>query len=232
MMRYGHSPEYIRAIELLGSEWAPLKALAFPGREPRLPLALVIDFLAFGAANPPSDISPLMCAAHRTRAFKALCAAVRDDRVKLFGAPQAGGPRQPIGAIEFDQEFSLADEDNAIGLDPSATTVERFAELLRPNHWLWRDVHVDRQSLVKWLSKFPAEKRRRAKARGKIAFKEWLIQERQSGPQRKTKKQYEDEAASRFGLGPDQFRAAWKDAATSAPRDDWSVPGRRKIIRK
>jgi hypothetical protein len=227
MMRYGHSPEYIRAIELLGSEWVP-KALVFPGREPRLPLALVIDFLAFGAANPPSDISPLMCAAHRTQVFKALCAAARNDRVKLFGTPQAGGPRQPIGTIEFDQEFSLADEDNAIGLDPNVTTVERFAELLRPNHWLWRDVHVDRRSLVNWLNTLPAKARRQARTRGKRSCEEWLVQERENGPPRKTKKEYKAEAARLFDVGPDQFRTAWDVAALRVPREDWSKPGRRK----
>jgi hypothetical protein len=228
MMRYGHSPEYIRAIELLRSEWVPLKALAFPGREPRLPLALVIDVLAFGAANPPSDISPLMCAAHRTHVFKALCAAAKNDRVKLFGTPQAGGPRQPIGAIEFDQEFSLADEDNAIGLDPNATPAERFDELLRPNHWLWRDVHVDRPSLVNWLNTLPAKARRQTRARGKSDCEKWLVQERESGPQRKTKEGYKAEAARLFGVGPDQFRTAWKVAEAKAPREDWGKPGRRK----
>jgi hypothetical protein len=228
MMRYGYSPEHTKAIELLSSEWVPLKALAFP-REPRLPLALVIDFLAFGAANPPPDISPLMRAAHRTQAFKALCAAARNDRVKLFGTPQAGGPRQPIGAIEFDQEFSLADEDNAIGLDPNVTTVERFAELLRPNHWLWRDVHVDRRSLVNWLN---TKMRRQARARGKSACEKWLIEERESGPQQKTKEKYKTEAVRLFGVGSDQFRTAWKAAEAKVPREDWGAPGRRKSSEK
>jgi hypothetical protein len=232
MMRYGYSPEHTKAIELLRSQWVPLKALAFPGREPRLPLALVIDFLAFGAANPPSDILPLMCAAHRTQVFKALCAAARNDRVKLFGTPQAGGPRQPIGAIEFDQEFSLADEDNAIGVDPNATTVERFAELLRPNHWLWRDVHVDRQSLVKWLNTLLAKARGQASARRKSECEKWLIEERKSGPQQKTKEEYKTEAVQLFGVGPDQFRNIWKVAKDKAPREDWSKPGKPKIIRK
>jgi hypothetical protein len=225
MMRYGYSPEHAKAIELLRSEWVPLKALAFPGRETRLPLALVIDFLAFGAANPPSDISPLMCAAHRTQVFKALCAAARNNRVKLFGTPQAGGPRQRIRAIEFDQEFSLADENNAIGLDPNVTTVERFAELLQPNHWLWRDVHVDRRSLVNWLKTLPAKARRQARARGIIACKEWLIEKRESGPQEKRKEEYKTEAARLFGVGPDQFRNVWKAAAATAPSEDWGKPG-------
>jgi hypothetical protein len=80
---------------------------------PRLPLASVLNFLAFAADNPPPGMSDLMRAAHRLRTFRALCGAARDGKVKLFGTLR-GGARQQINPIEFDQAFSLANEDGAL----------------------------------------------------------------------------------------------------------------------
>jgi hypothetical protein len=52
----------------------------------------------------PDGMSDLVRAAHRLRAFRALCVAARDGKVKLFGTLR-GGARQQINPIEFDQAF-------------------------------------------------------------------------------------------------------------------------------
>jgi hypothetical protein len=155
---YGNDLECSAALELHKSEWTPPAGLSFFALSlPRLSLASVLNFLAFAADNPPPGMSDLMRAVHRLRAFRALCAAARDGKVKLFGRPRAGGARQRIDSIEFDQPLSLTAEDGAIGFDLDAMTMERFVELRRePNHWLWRDVYVDRSSLEGWLAKFPS----------------------------------------------------------------------------
>jgi hypothetical protein len=152
----GNDLEYSEALELHKSQWIPPAGLSFSAMSlPRLPLVSVLNFLAFAADNPPPGMSNLMCAAHRLRAFRALCAAARDGKVKLFGRPRAGGARQGIDPIEFDQPLSLTAEDGAIGFDLDAMTQEQFVELRRePNHWLWRDVYIDRSSLEGWLAKF------------------------------------------------------------------------------
>jgi hypothetical protein len=234
MKRYGYAPEHARALELLKTEWVPpAKIPAFPSSRQRLALSLVIDLLAFGAPNPPADMPPLLCTAHRQRAFKAIQFAARESRVRLFGTPRGSSTRQEINAIQFDHELVLTEEENSIGFDPNAAKGERFTELLQdPNHYLWRDVHVDRQSLIEWLRKLPAQRRRQAKARGKSACEAWLIKQRESGPQQKIIEEYRAEATSRFGVGPDQFRTAWQAAKAKVPREDWGVPGRPKIIRK
>ena len=74
----------------------------------------VLNFLAFGTLTSPpigrsgmydpdssvgvadmqaqiEDQHYLMCVAHRGPAFRALCEAAREDKVKLFGTPRAGG---------------------------------------------------------------------------------------------------------------------------------------------
>jgi hypothetical protein len=229
----GLAPEHAEALKLRESEWAAPRDLSLSNlkQEPRLHLFEVLDFLAFGKTQLPDNISRLMHIAHRERAFRALCAAAKADKVEIFGTPRGGSARQRIGPIEFDVRLALADEDGAISLDLDALTVERFVEARR-QQWLWRDVYVDRQSLVGWLSKLPAEKRRQAGARGKNGCIEWLVELRESGPPEKTKAEYESQAAKRFEVGPDQFRTAWKHAEIRAPSQAWGVPGRRHGWRK
>jgi len=224
---HGNELEYSAALELRRSGWTPPAGLSFSAMSlPRLPLVSVLNFLAFAADNPPPGMSNLMCAAHRLRAFRALCAAATDGKVKLFGRPRAGGARQGIDPIEFDQPLSLTAEDGAIGFDLDAMTMERFVELRRePNHWLWRDVYVDRSSLVSWYKKLLGDARRRAKARGVSECKKWLVDLRHSGPQEQRKEDYCAKATNRFGVGPHQFKIAWKRAEIEAPNNEWSKPG-------
>jgi hypothetical protein len=212
------------------NEWAPPNTLSFSDlpQTLRLPLMSVLNFLAFGTPNPPEHQDALMCMAHRERAFRTLCAVAGADKVKLFGTPLTGG-RRPIPPTEFDQPLALADEDGAIGIDLGAVPMERYVELRRAEQqWMWwRDVHVERSSLMQWLNKIPAETQRRAKARSVTACRQWLIEERKSGPPTKSKADYKAEAKERFDVGPDQFRTAWAGAASAYPSDDWGKPGRR-----
>jgi hypothetical protein len=223
----GNRSAYAAALEFCKSEWTPPKvsSLSVLPRASRLQLMAVLNFLAFEAPNSPPDMSPLMRAAHLTQVFKELCAAGRDDKVKLFGTPRAGGPRQQIAPTEFDQSLSLAHEDGAIGLNLDDVPMERFMEVRRnPNHWLWRDVYVDRLSLEKWLSS--SKMRARAKSGALAACRKWLISERRSGPPKHTKAGYKDSAQKCYGVGSDQFKTCWKQAAKEAPNSDWGRPGR------
>jgi hypothetical protein len=204
----------------------------------------VLNFMAFGTLSSRSgmydpDLSVgvadmqvqiehqhyLMCVAHRGRAFRALREAAREGKVKLFGTPRAGGSRQLIDCVQFDVPLSLADEDGAIDI-PLDKRMERYFEQRESNHWLWRDVHVDRASVVSWLKKRVAEMRRTVTARDIAKCREWLIGLRKEpGPKQKRKEDYQAEAMDRFGLGPSQFKTAWRQAATTVPRRDWEKPG-------
>jgi hypothetical protein len=149
------SDDVVAAIRTLQSEWAPPKTPAFSALEQRhrLPLTSVLNFLAFNAPGAPSDMPCVMCAAHRGRAFKALYAAAREAEVTLFGTPPDGRAGQRIAPSAFDVPLS-PDGDDGIGPDWAEVTMERFVELRQsPDLWVWRDVHVHRESLVGWLEK-------------------------------------------------------------------------------
>ena len=125
------SPALVKARQLCAKQWSPPKALSFSVLEqvPRLPLMDVLNFLAFGAPappkTPPKKTSPLMRKAHWDlmrrahweRSFKALCAAARDGKVKLFGRPSAEGPSQAIDPTEFDSPLWFDDEQGTIGVE-------------------------------------------------------------------------------------------------------------------
>jgi hypothetical protein len=230
----GYGSEYAAALALRKSEWVPSPAPSFSAlrQEPRLPLFEVLNFLAFDVTEPPAEICRLMHIAHRERAFRALCAAAKADKVVIFGTPRGGGARQRIAPIEFDINLALADQDGAIGFDLEAVTMDRFDELRRsPNRLLWRDVYVDRVTLVSWMKSLPARTRTRAKARGIADCTKWLVGERESGPQQHRKEDYRAKGAKDFGVGPQQFKIAWNAAREKVPRDDWGKPGApRKII--
>jgi hypothetical protein len=147
----GLSPELRSALRLREKKWSPPKALSSSvlKQVPRLPLMDVLNFLTFGAPAPPKkkkkkEMSPLMRRAHWERSFKALCAAARDGKVKLFGRPSAEGPSQAIDPTEFDSPLSFDDEQGTIGADLA------FARACEENR-LWHDVRVDRESLVGWV---------------------------------------------------------------------------------
>jgi hypothetical protein len=152
------SPELVKARRLSKKQWSPPKALSFSvlKQVPRLPLMDVLNFLAFGAPGPPKPkkTSPLMRRAHWElmrrahweRSFKALCAAARDGKVKLFGRPSAEGPSQAIDPTEFDSPLWFDDEQGTIGVDLAALATKQFARA-------WRDVRVDRESLMEWVAK-------------------------------------------------------------------------------
>jgi hypothetical protein len=147
------------------SEWLPptsnpeliLKHL------PRLRLSSVINFLAFDSPDAPPDMPRLLQAAYRTRAFKALCDAAQAGKVTLFGEPHSGGEPRQLAPTEFDRSLSLAAKDNAIALDLDAASMEDFVqerggskrcveERKKPVDWRWRDVTVERSSLLRWLN--------------------------------------------------------------------------------
>jgi len=221
------SDDAVAAIKLLQSKWAPSKTPAFSALEQRhrLPLTSVLNFLAFNASDAPSDVPFVMCAAYRGRAFKALSAATREAEVALFGTPSDGGPGQRIAPSAFDVPLS-PDGDDGIGPDWEAVTMKRFVELRQsPDHRVWRDVYVDRLSLVSWYKKLLGDARRRAKARGVSECKKWLVDLRHSGPQEQRKEDYCAKATNRFGVGPHQFKIAWKRAEIEAPNNEWSKPG-------
>ncbi len=141
------SPELVKARRLCEKRWSPPKALSVSvlKQAPRLPLMDVLNFLAFGAPAPPKKISPLMRRARWEQSFKALCAAARDDKVKLFGRSSAEGSSQPIDPPEFDSPFWFDDEQGTIGVDLAAFATKQFARA-------WRDVRVERESLERWVA--------------------------------------------------------------------------------
>jgi hypothetical protein len=226
------SSDHAAANTLRQSEWLPPAApsLQVLERRPRLPLMSVLRFLAFDAPDTPPEMPSLMRVARLQQAFMALCVAARDGEVELFGTPRNGDPGTRIAPSAFDVNLSLADEDGAIAHDLEAMPIERFVELRwnqdrGQDRWVWRDVHVDRVSLVSWVKKLPAKTRRKAKARGVKDCTGWLVEQRNSGPQLQKKEWYRAEAAKRFGVGPDQFRTAWKNAAMQVHHDEWGQPG-------
>jgi hypothetical protein len=145
------SPELVKARRLCEKRWSPPKALLLSvlKQVPRPPLMDVLNFLAFGKPAPPKKISPLMRVAHWNRALRALCAAARDGKVKLWRT-SAEGSSQAIAPPEFDFPLALDDEQGTIGVDLGALTVERFARAWEENR-LWRDVRVERESLISWV---------------------------------------------------------------------------------
>jgi hypothetical protein len=212
--------DYAAANKVRRSEWAPPTAPSFQVLEQRrrLPLMSVLNFLAFDAPESPSEMSSLLRVARLQQAFKALCPAARDGEVELFGTPRNGDPGTRIDPPAFDLSLSLADEDGAIAHDLEAMPIERFVEFRwnqdrGQDRWVWRDVYVDRVSLVSWVKKLPAKTRRKATARGVKDCTDWLVEQRISGPPLHKKEWYRTEAAKRFAVGPDQFRTAWKTAA-------------------
>jgi hypothetical protein len=219
----GHSPEHAQALRIRKDEWVPPKSPSFSvlQQQPRLPLMSVLNFLSFDALSPPPDMPQLMCVAFREQAFRALCAAAREDKVRLVGAPQGTGLRQRIEPVEFDISLSLADEDGAIGIDLEAVTMERYMELRQ----MWRDVYVDRPSLIAWFKKMLTGAQRTAKARGLDNCRKWLVEKRRSGPPLYKKADYKAEARKLFDVGPYQFNTAWRGAAITEPHPDWGKPG-------
>jgi len=92
-------------------------------------------------------------------------------------------------------------------------------------------LYLSKDDLLDWLNRHhppehPAATRRRAKARNIGECRKWLLELRKGGPQRKRKDDYKAEAMNRFGIGPDQFKTAWKTAALEIPRSDWGKSGR------
>lgn len=67
-----------------------------------------------------------------------------------------------------------------------------------------------------------------ATAKGKAACIQWLIGQRETGPQPKKKGDMRDEAAKKFGVGPGQFNDCWAHAGLVAPRDSWGKAGARR----
>jgi hypothetical protein len=88
--------------------------------------------------------------AHWSRALRALCAAARDEKVKLWRT-SAEGSSQAIAPPEFDSPLALDDEQGTIGIDLGALTVEQSARAWEENR-LWRDVRVERESLIGWVA--------------------------------------------------------------------------------
>jgi hypothetical protein len=205
-----------------------------------VPLQAVIEVLAFGSSPPSPGASILWFAAQRHRAGKALVAAAHEQKIDLYGTPQTGGSRQLIPSHEFDVPMVLSSEANGIELDLDAVSDDRFFEERRRavasgGRPLWRDVYVNRKSLIKWLDGLCSDKRRMAKASGIRACVKWLIDERRRGAQERTKESYKEAAMSLFGVGPDQFKTAWKQAALEEPKKDWGkagAPRKEKIGRK
>jgi hypothetical protein len=142
------SPELVKARRLCEKRWSPPKALLLSvlKQAPRLPLMDSLNFLAFGKPAPPKKISPLMRNAHWERSFRALCAAARDDKVKLVGRRSAEGPSQAIDPTEFDSPLWFDDEQGTIGTDLAALAARAGEE-----NRLWHDVRVERESLMGWV---------------------------------------------------------------------------------
>ncbi len=224
MSKNVYSPEYAEALEICRSEWTPPGTTATPlDGPPRLPLNAVVDFLAFDEERPPSR---LLCAAYRKRAFTALCAAAADNKVDLYGLSAQDNVHRRIESSAFTPKLSLGGEENAIYPDLGVVAIEHYVELRRdPNPWICRAVYVDRASLMRWLSGLPGKAQRKARAKGMAACTKWLVNKRMNGPQAHKKAQYKEITAAQFGVGPDQFRTAWKAAAAQEPRADWGQPG-------
>jgi hypothetical protein len=149
-----YSPEHAEALALCESEWMPPKALSLSDlqQQPRLPLMSVLNFLAFNAPEPPNDYSDWKRAAYLERAWRALCAAAREDKVRLVGMQRGSQIRQRIESVEFDLNLLLGVEDETIG------NLEAMLPHQQSDHHgvFWRDVYVERSSLVDWLNKMLA----------------------------------------------------------------------------
>jgi hypothetical protein len=150
----GLKEQYFGALKLRTTDWThPTTAPTFSllPQEPRLPLSLVLDFLSFDAIERPSDISEMVHAAHRGRAFRALCKAARESRVALIGEriSEDGGP-QTIAPEVFDLPLALGHEDGTFDSDPEQVSMADYVEL-RERPAGWRRVRVDRTSFVNWL---------------------------------------------------------------------------------
>jgi len=212
--------------------WKPppelLETALAMSRDAQIPLAHVIQVLAFGRAKPTEF--KLVRAAYRMRAARALFAAGRGGRVVLFGTKAADRTRAQIDALEFDMPLTLdAYDENTIRPDLGADSISmpHFIELReRPAAHTWRTVTVDRKSFFAWLKKLSS---RSAPVRASRAIDNcflWLVELRREGRPTKTKVAYKAEAIEKFKIGPDQFRRAWERAASQAPSDGWSEPGR------
>ncbi len=159
-------PEPIHPVEyawrLLRTPWEPPAELlqtapAGLPNAPRIPLADVIRVLAFERAQPPEEIPEIVRVANRMRAAKALFDAAREGQVVLYGTRVSDRTRGRIADFEFDMPLQLDADDNAIhpDLGADALPMTDFVELRRrrPEAHAWRDVTVERKSLMSWLTK-------------------------------------------------------------------------------
>jgi hypothetical protein len=170
------------------------------------------------------------------RALSELIAAIRETKMEVSGCragiekseqlPPKESPElahNPFGDLNLDVEYSgkrVLEFDDDFG-----------AKIVRSHSngapaVLWTNLCANSGAEI--LKLWQGPKKPTAKARGKSACSDWLVSERRAGPPKQTKKKYKDEAIARFGVGPDQFRTAWDEAAAIAPSEGWGMAGRPK----
>ncbi|MGO9430919.1 hypothetical protein [Rhodoblastus sp.] len=142
----------------------------------------------------------------------------------------------PFADIDFEIEDSGKIEDSDMIQDSGKAVFELdqdgFGKIfinkglcVRPQV-IWTRLTADSGAEV--LKLWPRPIKPTAKARGKSACSDWLVSERRAGPPKQTKEKYKDEAIERFGVGPDQFRTVWDEAAKVEPSKGWGRAGRPK----
>jgi hypothetical protein len=156
------------------------------------------------------------CVFGSSEAIKQLLSKLRAGEIEATGIPSTTGKREIIPAYEW-RDLDVFQENKKV--------VVRTAPGFGPGY---DDVAIKREEVMKlWPAKESPSGRRNAKSNAVVGCREWLEELRRAGPQQKTRKEYATEAFERFGIGPDQFRTAWKTAAANVPNDRWSRPGRR-----
>jgi hypothetical protein len=137
--------------ELLQTAFVALPTIA------RIPLADVIQVLAFKGGRPPDDMPEIVRAAHRTRSAMVLFDAAREGTVVLYGTRVSDRKRGRIDDFEFDMPLRLGHDDNAIEPDLGADSLPMtdFVQLHRqhPEAHSWRDVTVERKAFLSWVTK-------------------------------------------------------------------------------
>jgi hypothetical protein len=238
-------PEHPRTLAYRLAEatpWTPpagldKATLALLPERKRVALAPVVDLLAFARLEEPAELSEVDKSAKRMQAAKALFAEAADERVRIFGTPAErriyrgnpfvpAGPPGPISPLAFASDaLTLSHQkESAIG---AKFVAENYVEQGgHPDGVKWFDVIVERQDLAVWLGELAPRTRLARAAKGIAACRDWLVQLRQSGPPGMTKDQFRIEAKTKFGIGSDQFRQAWEQAASGYPAEGWSRPGR------
>jgi hypothetical protein len=135
--------------------------------------------------------------------------------IEATGIPSTGGKRQVIPSHEW-RDLDVHEERKQI--------------VVRTDHGSgpgYDDVALAHVAVLKlWPEKGSSVLRRTAKSRAVSECTKWLEQCRRAGPPEKTKAEYKKQACARFDIGPDQFKTAWRTAATNVPNDRWGSPGR------